>query len=234
MDIFYSFNHSNKIISITGTNVKSTTCKLLYDIFKYSGYNTQLGGNIGKPVLSLNETKKKKSIFIIELSSYQLDYTKYFRPNYAAILNISFDHMERHKTINKYIGKDYILDGSFGIILPDDLILDRNSSINKMKSIYLKYKINILFGKYVSRDLIQSFGIIETGLRYKNLYLTVNKLLEKPNPEDTNSNLSILGRYYLNVKIFDYLHNLEPGHGGEIQLTDALSKMLSDDKFIVV
>ena len=59
-------------------------------------------------------------------------------------------------------------------------------------------------------------------------------MLEKPSPDDTNSNLSILGRYYLNVKIFDYLHNLEPGHGGEIQLTDALSKMLSDDKFIVV
>ena len=132
-----------------------------------------------------------------------------------------------------YLAKDHILDDSFGIILPDDLILDRNSSIKKMKSIYLKYKTNILFGKYVSKDLIQSFGIIETGLRYENLYLTVNKLLEKPNPEDTNSNLSILGRYYLNVKIFDYLHNLEPGHGGEIQLTDALSKMLSDHKFIV-
>ena len=133
-----------------------------------------------------------------------------------------------------YLAKDHILDESFGIILPDDLILDRNSSIKKMKSIYLKYKTNILFGKYVSKDLIQSFGIIETGLRYENLYLTVNKLLEKPNPEDTNSNLSILGRYYLNVKIFDYLHNLEPGHGGEIQLTDALSNMLSDDQFIVI
>ena len=90
------------------------------------------------------------------------------------------------------------------------------------------------FALYLEDDIHTNDKLILTpGLRYENLYLTVNKLLEKPNPEDTNSNLSILGRYYLNVKIFDYLYNLEPGHGGEIQLTDALSKMLSDHKFIV-
>ena len=133
-----------------------------------------------------------------------------------------------------YLAADYILGDSFGIILPDDLILHRNSVINKMKSIYSRYNRNILYGKYISEELIENFGIIETGSRYENLYLVVNKLLEKPNKKDTDSNLAILGRYYLNVKIFDYLHNLEPGFGGEIQLTDALSKMLPDDQFIVI
>ena len=102
LDIFYSFNYFNKIISITGTNGKSTTCKLLYEIFRACGYKVQLGGNIGRPLLGLKKLKKK-SIFILELSSYQLDYTKYFRSNHAAILNISFDHLERHKNIQNYI-----------------------------------------------------------------------------------------------------------------------------------
>ena len=78
-----------------------------------------------------------------------------------------------------------------------------------MKSIYSRYNRNILYGKYVSEELIENFGIIETGSRHENLYLVVNKLLEKPNKKDTDSNLAILGRYYLNVRIFDYLHNLE-------------------------
>jgi len=133
-----------------------------------------------------------------------------------------------------YLSAEYILDNSFGIILPDDLILHSSSVINKMKTIYSMHNINILCGKYVSEELINNFGIIETGSRYEDLYLVVNKLLEKPNKKDTDSNLAILGRYYLNVKIFDYLHNLEPGYGGEIQLTDALSKMLFDDQFIVI
>ena len=61
LDIFYSFNKSNKIISITGTNGKSTTCKLLYEILKEAGHQVQLGGNIGRPVLAL---KKKNPLAI--------------------------------------------------------------------------------------------------------------------------------------------------------------------------
>ena len=61
LDIFYSFNKSNKIISITGTNGKSTTCQLLYEILKEAGYQVQLGGNIGRPVLAL---KKKEKVLL--------------------------------------------------------------------------------------------------------------------------------------------------------------------------
>jgi len=64
LDIFYSFNRLNKIISITGTNGKSTTCKLLYEILKGAGYQDQLGGNIGKPVLALKKKKEKKYYYI--------------------------------------------------------------------------------------------------------------------------------------------------------------------------
>jgi len=101
LDIFYSF-YKNLCITITGTNGKSTSCQLLYEVLKKDGHDVKLAGNIGYPVLSIKNIKKK-SIFVIEASSYQLDYSKLFTSQYAAILNISPDHLERHKSLKNYI-----------------------------------------------------------------------------------------------------------------------------------
>ncbi len=102
MDIFYSLNNLNKNITITGTNGKSTTAKLLFNILKDQKMDVRLVGNIGNPIL-LEKNITKKTIFVIEASSYQLEYSKLFRANFAAILNISPDHLERHKTLKNYI-----------------------------------------------------------------------------------------------------------------------------------
>ena len=101
LDLFFELNKNALIISITGTNGKSTTCKIIEKILKTAKYNTKTVGNIGNPVLSLNKTKKK-CIFILEASSYQLQYSRLFRSKHAAILNISPDHLERHKNITNY------------------------------------------------------------------------------------------------------------------------------------
>ena len=69
LDVFYSF-HRNVSFTITGTNGKSTTCKLLYDILKDQKKDVRLAGNIGTPILSINKFSKK-TIFVIEASSYQ-------------------------------------------------------------------------------------------------------------------------------------------------------------------
>ena len=73
---------------------------MLYNIFKLKNLDVRLVGNIGKP--PLKEKKIKKTIFIIEASSYQIFYNKYFKTDLAAILNLNVDHLERHKNINKY------------------------------------------------------------------------------------------------------------------------------------
>ena len=86
LDIFFELNRNSSIISITGTNGKSTTCKLIEKIMKTAGYKAIVVGNIGKPILNL--PNKKKKFIILEVSSYQLQYSKIFRSNYAAILNI--------------------------------------------------------------------------------------------------------------------------------------------------
>jgi len=102
LDIFYLQNLPNLKITITGTNGKSTTAKLLFDILKKHKKDVRLLGNIGKPILSEKKITYK-SIFVIEASSYQIEYSKFFKTDHAMILNISPDHLERHGTIQNYV-----------------------------------------------------------------------------------------------------------------------------------
>jgi len=102
LDLFFDLNKDALIVSITGTNGKSTTCKIIEKILKFAKYNVKTVGNIGNPILSAIE-RKKKYVFILEVSSYQLQYSKLFRSKHAAILNISPDHLERHRNIKNYI-----------------------------------------------------------------------------------------------------------------------------------
>ena len=102
LDLFFEINKDKLIISVTGTNGKSTTCKIIEKILKVANYNVSTVGNIGKPILSLPNLNKS-NVFIIEVSSYQLQYSKTFRSKHAAILNISPDHLDRHKNLKNYI-----------------------------------------------------------------------------------------------------------------------------------
>ena len=102
LDIFYKVNPDVLTITITGTNGKSTTSKLLYDILKNHDYDVRLTGNIGNPIL---EEKKitRNTILVVEASSYQLAYSKYFKSKFSIIINISPDHLERHNTMKNYV-----------------------------------------------------------------------------------------------------------------------------------
>ena len=101
LDLFYLFNPKIKTIVITGTNGKSTTCKILEHVLKKNNINARLGGNIGKPVLDLN--LKDDPIVVIEASSFQLAYSKFITPDYAVVLNITNDHLDWHGSTKKYI-----------------------------------------------------------------------------------------------------------------------------------
>ena len=140
LDIFYLCYPNNIKITITGTNGKSTTCQMLYNIFKLKNLDVRLVGNIGKP--PLKETKiKKKTIFIIEASSYQISYNKYFKTDFAAILNLNTDHLERHKTINQYARAKVklILDQEINKLA----FIEKNSKIinNQIKKKKIKSKV---------------------------------------------------------------------------------------------
>ncbi len=100
LDIFYLTNENFKSIVVTGTNGKSTTCKLITHLLKKNKYSVFLGGNIGAPLLDLKI--KKKSFVVIEASSFQLSHSKFVKPDYAILLNISNDHLDWHGNLRQY------------------------------------------------------------------------------------------------------------------------------------
>ncbi len=102
LDIFYDCYNKNKKITITGTNGKSTTARILYEVLRGQNFDARIVGNIGNPIL-LEKNITSKTIFVVEASSYQLEYSKLFRSNISVILNISPDHLERHKNLKNYI-----------------------------------------------------------------------------------------------------------------------------------
>ena len=138
LDIFFELNKDSLMISITGTNGKSTTCKLIEKILKQAKYKVKTVGNIGNPILSHKNIKK--NILVLEVSSYQLQYSKVFHSKHAAILNISPDHLERHGSIQNYIKvKSKIF---YGQKKSDYSYLNFNSKYTKyIKNILKKNKI---------------------------------------------------------------------------------------------
>jgi UDP-N-acetylmuramoylalanine--D-glutamate ligase len=91
-----------KYVAITGTNGKTTTTTLVGEIFKNSGRKTYVVGNVGVAVISKALCTTEDDWLVTETSSFQLETTKYFRPEVSALLNITPDHMDRHKTLENY------------------------------------------------------------------------------------------------------------------------------------
>ena len=101
LDLFYLENKKFKSIVVTGTNGKSTTCKLIDHVLKRNKFKSLLGGNIGKPLLSLN--KVNNSFVVIEASSFQLSHSKFICPDFALFLNFTNDHIDWHGSTNEYL-----------------------------------------------------------------------------------------------------------------------------------
>ena len=101
IDFLYLTNKNFKSIVVTGTNGKSTTCKLITHLLQKNRYQVLLGGNIGTPILDLKI--KKNTYTVIEASSFQLSHSKFICPDYAFLLNITNDHIDWHGSMMNYI-----------------------------------------------------------------------------------------------------------------------------------
>ncbi len=125
--------------------------------------------------------------------------------------------------------KDVVGNAPFAVILADDLIDDEGDGcLAQMSAQYEKYQSSILGIEKVSPDETDKYGIIECE-GFDNHIGKVKAIVEKPKAKDAPSNLGVVGRYILTPKIFEMLEQTGKGAGGEIQLTDAIAKLLQQE-----
>ena len=91
------------IVAITGSNGKTTTTTLTGEIMTAAGFPALVGGNIGTPAISLAERAQPETVIVLEISSFQLETIRTFRPKVAVILNVTPDHLDRHRTFEAYV-----------------------------------------------------------------------------------------------------------------------------------
>src|SRR5690606_17101515 len=121
-------------------------------------------------------------------------------------------------------------DEPFAILLADDLMqpgADGVPVLKQMVDLYSRQHASVLAVQEVRREETPSYGIV-SGTPWADRTNRITGIVEKPRPEDAPSTLAVVGRYLLSHLIFEHLANLKPGTGGEIQLTDALAKLIHE------
>ncbi len=148
-------------VAITGTNGKSTTTALIAHLMRVAGYDTQMGGNIGTAILSL-ESPRMGRVHVIEMSSYQIDLTPSLDPTVGILINVSEDHIDRHGTIENYAAvKERLVAGvkaqGTAIVGVDDgfsrAVADRLDQAGK-RVVRISVKNPLPDGIYVERETI--------------------------------------------------------------------------------
>jgi UDP-N-acetylmuramoylalanine--D-glutamate ligase len=210
-ELAYSLKNSKykKIIAITGTNGKTTTTDLISRIIKYSWKDSIVVGNIGYPLADMALKTTKNTYIIMELSSYQLENTCGFRPNVSVLLNITPDHLKRHKTMEAYIrAKENVF---INQKKRDFLIINYDDEI--CKKIALKAKAKIIFF---------SKQFLKNGVFYNNGKIVVKT---DKNCTEINPKINIVGMH----NIENILASVAATYAAGIKL-DVIEKVISKYK----
>ena len=119
---------------------------------------------------------------------------------------------------------------AFAVVLADDLIDAQPGALSQMMNAYYRTGCNVIGVENVDPQQTGAYGIVE--INHQNDFDFVKSIVEKPHPDEAPSHLGVVGRYILSARIFDFLTNLPLGAGGEIQLTDAIARLLTEQKMI--
>lgn len=143
-----------QIIGITGSNGKTTTATLVYEILKEDSRETRLAGNIGIPFSSVVQEVSSNGIIVLELSSFQLEKIEEFTPKVSAILNISADHLDRYPDLKSYTDAKLRIfenqtEEDFVVLNWDDLVTSKLAPFSRAKSLFFSTKNELKVGSYV-------------------------------------------------------------------------------------
>ncbi len=129
-----------------------------------------------------------------------------------------------------WCARSFIGDDPFAILLPDDIILSKTPCLKQLADAYHQTGGNVVAVAEVPPEQTTRYGILRIGVDDGHM-VEVTGLVEKPKPEDAPSNLSIIGRYILTAEVMPFLAKLDRGAGNEVQLTDAMAKMIGSVPF---
>ena len=129
-----------------------------------------------------------------------------------------------------WCARSFIGDDPFAILLPDDLVLSETPCLKQLANLYNETGGNVVAVTEVPHEQTNKYGILKIGETKSNA-VEVLGLVEKPAPKDAPSNLSIIGRYVLLPEVITFLAQMERGAGNEVQLTDAMAKMIGHAPF---
>jgi UTP--glucose-1-phosphate uridylyltransferase len=124
------------------------------------------------------------------------------------------------------VAREHVNDEPFAVLLGDDIMVDDSRLLRSMLDVLERYGRSVVALKEEPRERMSSYGCAEAGSYQDDGLVEVRSIVEKPRPEDAPSNLAVMGRYVFTPEIFDALDRIEPGAGGELQLTDAISLLL--------
>lgn len=130
------------------------------------------------------------------------------------------------------LGREFVGNEPFAILLGDDVVVNKNGepALKQLINIYQKTNSSVLGVQNVSKEVVHKYGVVKPFKIYDEKTVEVCDFVEKPKTEEAPSTLAVLGRYVLTPEIFDILDKQEPGKGGEIQLTDAIKKLMNTQK----
>lgn len=126
------------------------------------------------------------------------------------------------------VARQHVGDASFAVLLGDDVMVDDSALLRSMIELHDREQASVIALLEVQPDEISSYGSAEVE-PLENEVFRVKSVVEKPTPEDAPSNLAVIGRYVFRPTIFEALDRIEPGTGGELQLTDAIGVLLREE-----
>ena len=231
---FAALNTTANIIGITGSNGKTTTTMMVYHILKYAGLDVAMGGNIGQSFAK--QVLTKTANYVLELSSFQLDGIKNFRPNIAVITNITPDHLDRYdykfenyiaskfRIIMNQTSDDYLLYDS------DDEIITSYIKSNQIQSTLVPFSLS----KIVTNGTYLEQNNIITEFNNRDVIMPISNLALEGKHNVKNAMAAATVAHLMKIRKATIRESLEGFQGAEHRLEQVLTinkvKYINDSK----
>src|SRR5688500_18374359 len=146
-----------RIVAITGSNGKTTTTSLIGELLRDAGFTVQVGGNIGRALISMVESSSEDGWTVVEVSSFQLETIKTFRPSIAVVLNVTPNHMDRYETFNDYAAAKHRIfmnqsEDDVAVLNADDPTVSSWASGLRAKVMYFSVRTELERGVFLRGD----------------------------------------------------------------------------------